>query len=115
VLDGKVFRGHNSFAGEVGYLDQSIDWKQFDYSNKELIFSIIQKILLSYAVVVAPEKYVIFADFLDQSDMDEIMNGLIDNTRGSYRPSFVLSLEFEEDYIRGITNIGIEEVKRRIM
>jgi hypothetical protein len=47
--------------------------------------------------------------------MDEIMNGLIDNTRGSYRPSFVLSLEFEEDYIRGITNIGIEEVKRRIM
>jgi hypothetical protein len=115
VLEGKVFRGHNSFAGEVGYLDQSIDWKQFDYSNKELIFSIIQKILLSYAVVVAPEKYVIFADFLDQSDMDEIMNGLIDNTRGSYRPSFVLSLEFEEDYIRGITNIGIEEVKRRIM
>lgn len=115
VLDGKVFRGHNSFAGEVGYLDQSIDWKHFDYSNKQLIFSIIQRILLSYAVVVAPEKYVIFADFLEQSDIDEIMNELFKHTSGTYRPYCVLSQEFEEDYVRGITNIGIEEVKRRIM
>lgn len=115
VLDGKVFRGHNSFAGEVGYLDQNIDWKHFDYSNKELILSIVQRIVISYAVVVAPEKYVIFADFLDQSDLDEIMKGLINSTRGAYKPSLVLSQEFEKDYARGITNIGIEELKRRIM
>lgn len=115
VLDGKVFRGHNSFAGEVGYLDQNIDWKHFDYSNKELILSIIQRILISYAVVVAPEKYVIFADFLGQSDLDEIMKRLINSTRGAYKPSLVLSQEFEKDYARGIIHIGIEELKRRIM
>lgn len=115
VLDGQVFRGHNSFAGEVAYLDQSIEWKQFDYSNKQLLFPIIKKIMLSYAVVVAPEKYVIFADFLEQYDIEVIMKELIEHTRGKYKPYCVLSQEFEEDYVRGITNIGIEEAKRRIM
>lgn len=115
VINGIIHRGVNSYAGEVKYLVPEINWKEIDYENKERLLSVISKIVLTYAVVIAPEQFVFFADFLAEKDLEEMRATVFKMTGQKYEPVFILSEALEEDYTKGLTSIGLEFINREVL
>ena len=115
AINGIIHRGVNSYAGEVKYLMSEINWKKIDYENKDLLLSVISKIVLTYAVVIAPEQFVFFADFLAEKDLEEIRASVFEMTGQKYEPVFILSEALEEDYTKGLTSIGLEFINREVL
>lgn len=115
AINGMLHRGVNSYAGEVKYLVPEINWKEIDYDKKERLLSVISKIVLTYAVVIAPEQFVFFADFLVEKDLEEMRATVFEMTGQKYDPVFILSEDLEEDYTKGLTSIGLKFINREVL
>lgn len=115
AINGMLHRGVNSYAGEVKYLMPEINWAEIDYEKKERLLSAISQIVLTYAVVIAPEQFVFFADFLAEKDLEEMKATIFEMTGQKYEPVFILSEALKEDYTKGLTSIGLEFINKEVL
>ncbi len=109
VLNGEVYTGYKSFAGEIGNLPIGIDWRQLDYTNREVVAESLGKLVAAFSCIIAPEQFVLYGDFFKEGDAISIKEYANNLLRGEFDAYVVVSDSFEEDYEQGMIRFLLEQ------
>ncbi len=109
VLNGEVYTGYKSFAGEIGTMPLGIDWPKLNYSSREEAAENIGKLVASFACVIAPEQFVLYGDFFQEGDAIRIKEYVRILLNGKFDAYVVVSEQFEEDFEQGMIRFILEQ------
>lgn len=105
MLDGRVLRGENGFAGEVGYIgDINKNIKSIRYCAK---------IVRSIICLCNPSILVFYLSFR-QNDSDRIMEQAFKDLPLYVRPQVIVNDEYIKDILCGLQSIVMEELSVEI-
>ncbi len=93
IIDGKLYRGKNNFAGEIAGLPY-FDWEHL--AEPDYV-----RVLKTVSCVLAPEIIVLYRTSWEGIDQEEIRLQFLDAISEYMRPDLVFSLEFDSDYELG--------------
>lgn len=110
IIDGKIHRGKQCFAGELGCLPLGIEWSRLRYDDRTELYGAVSRLLAAVICTVAPEQLVLYGDFFTEKDAPRIK----ESTEKLLRSRFSVSLETESslegDYESGLANILLEKL-----
>lgn len=110
VIHGRIYRGKQNFTGELGYLPYCGEWIGLDYEKKDLLHEKIAKLLALVIAIVAPEDMILYGDFFESADAEDIRNRTENLLRGDFKVNLEVSLDFEGDYEEGLKSITLEKL-----
>ena len=106
VIDGRIYAGRHNFAGEIGSLlnnaSERADWLTVDYADKQQVYSYIARDLFFICCVLAPERIVLYGDFLQEMDALGIQKAAEALLDGRFHITLEIGPEFEVDFDRGL-------------
>lgn len=108
VLNGEVFTGNKSFAGEIGGLPIGVDWLKLNYNNREEIWEAVGRLVAALSCVIAPEQIVLYGDFFKGEDVAGIKKYAEKLLLGKFDVFLVVSQRFEEDFEQGMIRFILE-------
>lgn len=110
ILNGEVYAGYKSFAGEIGKLPVGVDWARLDYNSKDETGEAIGKLVAAFSCVLAPEQFVLYGDFLTEEDGARIKEYAEKLLLGKFDVYVVVSRCFKEDFEQGMIRFILEHV-----
>jgi hypothetical protein len=114
IIEGRLFRGHTHYAGEVSYLPLGIDWKDPGlHTSPERSAQAIAKVIASLSSVVNPRRIVLQAEFLDERRLHAIQaccEGLLPEAA---RPELIASADFTGDLQAGIVALALDRISAK--
>lgn len=108
VLNGEVYTGNKSFAGEIAGLPIGVDWIKLDYDNREEIREAVGRLVAALSCVIAPEQIVLYGDFFQEEDAAGIKEVAEKLLFGKFDIFLVISQKFEEDFEQGMIRFILE-------
>lgn len=109
VIDGRILHGHRHFAGEITFLRGGQPWP--DYDRPECAAEAIEPLVAAYACVIAPQKMVLYGDFLTPAHMQEIETRLQGRLRGQFELKLTAKTRMIPDMERGARQMGLERMR----
>lgn len=109
VLNGEIYTGYKSFAGEIGKLPIGVDWLKLDYGSREEVIESIGKLTAAFSCIIAPEQFVLYGDFFKEGDSEGIKEYVSNLLKGKFDAYVVVSEHFEEDFEQGMIRLLLEQ------
>ncbi len=101
IIDGKLYNGSKSFAGEVGFM-------QADVNDPEVRLQALEKIVTGIICILNPEKIVIGGDNNIPSFYERIITGAVNALPGEIVPQFERIESGIDFYFKGLGKMGQE-------
>jgi len=110
VLNGEVYAGAHNFAGEIGGLLPDVDWMRLDYGDAPAVCGAMARMLAVYCRVVAPDQFVLYGDFFQDSFAPAIQSETEKLLGGRFDVDIALSAAFEKDFERGMILCALTKI-----
>ena len=106
IIDGRIYAGRQNFAGEIGGLlanaAEPADWLNVDYGDWQQLCRYIARDLYFVCCVLAPERIVLYGDFLQGKEVSEIQKAAETLLKGCFHVELEIAPDFEADFDRGL-------------
>ncbi|MDO5346440.1 MAG: ROK family protein [Lachnospiraceae bacterium] len=119
VVEGKLYQGFKSFAGEVGYMQLgntcgNEEYRKGDLDVRGKHVELIPKIVTNVICVLNPEKIVIGGETMDDGLLEQIRQGCLQYLPQEIMPEFLMMQSGTEYYFKGLGEMGKELLNRHI-
>ncbi|MTI60299.1 MAG: ROK family protein [Firmicutes bacterium] len=114
IINGKIYKGRQNFAGEFTQLPIDIKWEDLNYENKDLLYSILSCLLSIICCMIAPETIVLYGDFFSQQDRNNIKKETERLLEGNFMVNLEISTAFEDDYEYGLKSIILDRLYKSL-
>ncbi|ULO09995.1 ROK family protein [Paenibacillus sp. 19GGS1-52] len=102
-LNGKLYRGRRSFAGEIANIPLGIAWGEAALlDSSELLSEAIAKLTVTICSVLNPDAVVLYGSFLTMDHIHELTQRCSTQLPASAMPKLLLSEDFAADYREGM-------------
>ncbi len=119
-INGKVYKGMNSFVGEVKYIPLGIDWKKLSADTQKDTCKAAAKVITAIICTLNPQQIVLQGEFLLQGELssEDALELVWTETIG-YLPETAMaklsiSTDFHEDFEQGIIRCTLALLSSRI-
>ena len=113
IIDGEIYTGTNSFAGEIGNLPMGVDWVKLNYYKKNELVEAVSKLLATITCVIAPEEFVLYGDFWSTNIGELIKLNAERLLRKQTEVNIVVSDKFEDDLKEGMIRYILEQMESK--
>lgn len=119
VVNGRLYPGFRSFAGEVGYMQLgdtcgNAEYKKGDVDVRGKHIDMIPKIVTNVICVLNPEKMVIGGENMEGELLEQIRHGCLQYLPEEIMPEFVMMQSSTECYFKGLGEMGKELLNQHI-
>ncbi len=114
IINGKVYKGKQNFAGEFTQLPIGIEWENLNYENKDLLYSVLSRLLSIISCMIAPETIVLYGDFFSRQDSDIIEKETERLLEGNFIVNIDISTVFEDDYEYGLKSVILNSLYKSL-
>lgn len=114
IINGKVYKGKQNFAGEFTQLPIGIECESLNYENKDHLYSVLSRLLSIICCVLAPENIVLYGDFFRRQDRDNIKKETERLLEGNFIVNLEISTTFEDDYEYGLKSIMLDRLYKSL-
>ncbi len=103
VIEGSAWHGASEFAGELHYLpiEDNLKYAQTHFAGVNMA-EYYSKIIRSYAVLLNPDRVILYENALIKGKADEIRRICAHNLPAQAIPQIEISNKFDEDYEKGL-------------
>lgn len=112
IINGKIYTGTHHFAGEIGYLPGSIDWRKLNYANVEDVVQAVGQLLCVFCCVISPRQFVLYGDFFTPESAALIRGYTQKTLVHPYDVSVTVGDAFERDLECGMIDVTLEQLNR---
>lgn len=110
VYHGEVLKGHNQFAGMVGFLPYEFDRKEeLRLLSPETALPIIVKAVASLIVAVNPSSILLAGDLLDEEKAEQVYLGCLKWIPKEYMPDFCYTDDIDLYYQEGMYQKALDQ------
>ena len=110
IIGGEIYYGKQNFVGEFGHLPIGRKWDHLDYKNKPAIYDAISRLLSIVICTVAPEKLILYGDFLSEEDTAHIKACTESLLHGNFIVNLEIKSDFEADYEYGLSSLALDSL-----
>ena len=119
IINGKLYPGFKSFAGEVGYMQVGdtngrAEGRMGDLDVRGDHMNLIPKIVTNIVCVLNPETIVIGGEEMEEGLLEHIRTGCLNYLPEEILPEFVMMQSSTESYFRGLGKAGKELLDQHI-
>ena len=109
VHDGIVIKGHNQFAGMVGFLPYDCNQKELlDKLKPNQCHKVVSKAIASIISILNPNTIVLTGELLDEKCIDWIYENCKQWIPESYMPQLIYQKQMDSYYLEGMYQKAIE-------
>ncbi|WP_410512414.1 ROK family transcriptional regulator [Paenibacillus sp. BR2-3] len=102
-INGKLYKGKRSFAGEVAHMPLGIPWGEDSLlASFERLCEAIGKLTVAVSSVLNPDAVVLYGSFLRPEHLNAITKLCGTQLPPSAMPRVILSKDFAADYVKGM-------------
>jgi predicted NBD/HSP70 family sugar kinase len=119
-INGKVYKGMNSFVGEVKYIPLGIDWKKLSADTQQNTCKAAAKLITTMICTINPQQIVLQGEFLLQGELSpEMALELVRTETARYLPETAMaelsvSTDFHKDFEQGIIRCTLELLSSKL-
>lgn len=114
MVDGKILKGSNGYAGEIALLPLDIDWLAVDYENPLEIGPVIAKLLLAICSVINPGSVILYGDFFSDALLDFIRQSELPPGACGLRPTLTCRSDLDSDILSGLLSLSLETYRESL-
>lgn len=109
IVNGRVIKGHNNFAGEVSYMPLGVEREQQGVIQKEpdKFVQLASKTVLAVNSLLNPAKVVFIGQWFTEDLTHRIRNIVSENTPAGHIPQISYELDIHDSYVDGLKFAGI--------
>ena len=111
LLNGRLHRGKNHFAGEMYAIPEANDMKNLDFQNTEKVVRQVGQIIAVYCSVIAPDSFVLYGDFWTPEIKTGISVYIQEVLRGKFQPNLQFIEKIEPDFCRGMIELSLQQIR----
>ncbi|MDF2588548.1 MAG: hypothetical protein K0S41_2389 [Anaerocolumna sp.] len=112
VIQGNVYKGNSNFAGEFAFISVKPSWDEVDFDNTDEVILMLSQILVIYSCVLAPERFVLYGDFLTEQIIKNVIEKVTDVLQGKFTPFIEYKNSIDMDYELGLIHIAINQLEK---
>ncbi|MDQ0196429.1 ROK family protein [Paenibacillus wynnii] len=102
-INGKLYKGKRSFAGEVANMPLGIPWGEESLlASFDLLCKAIAKLTVAVSSVLNPDSIVLYGSFLQAEHVHAITELCSTQLPTSAMPKIILTEDFAADYLKGM-------------
>ena len=114
MIDGDIYHGRQSFAGEFALIPADVPWGDLNYSNTESTAKMIGKAIVTFCCTHAPDHIILYGDFWTPLLQKRIINYVDDCLCGHFRCNIAFSKDFSSDLKAGALRLSLDKLKKLI-
>lgn len=111
-INGEIYRGKDSFAGEVKFLPDGIDWDNPTYVSKNMSVA-LKNLIITFTCLLNPDILVVYREGLTKETLDPIIAYCQKIFKAELMPEVIVSGSFSEDFANGIKQIALKPLEPR--
>lgn len=111
IINGEIYRGYKNFAGEFSGIPFLPRWAGIDYCDKDLIVDRLSDTLSLFSCILAPERFVIYGDFLTENLREEIIKRTEEKLNNKFPIALDISEEFYYDFQIGMIGLVLDKLQ----
>ncbi len=102
-LEGKLYQGAGSYAGEVAGMPLGIDWRDATlYESPERVGAAIATLIAAISFLLNPERVILSGPFLGEEELRMIKERCAAHQPAGSIPQLALAADFALDYFTGL-------------
>lgn len=116
VINGKVLRGDNNFAGEIGFLPIGVDYKDQGQlqENREEFYIYVTKIILSINSIINPKNIVLSWEMFDDDSFSIIKENVKKLSVEGHDPLLTYNTNIHLDFMNGLSFLALKELSCKL-
>ncbi len=107
VIDNKIVKGFNGYAGEISLLPIGIDWLSINYEDPQEVGTAISRLLSIFCCTVNPERIVLYGDFFTDALKEAIIQEISALVLRNIFPSLDYTGDLDSDIISGLFELAL--------
>lgn len=114
-INGKVYKGFKSFAGEVKNMPIGVNWDELDYSSTNDVCQAISKLIISIVYLLDPEMIILYGSFINEEYLKNINTLCEEIIIDTTMTQIYKSEDFNLDYENGISKSTLDLLEKTLM
>lgn len=111
IINGEIYTGLRGFAGEIGFLPNGINWNNLNYQEEDDVIDAVSNVITILSCVVAPDRFVLYGDFFQQSSKDKLEQRINNMLQNQYTAWIDISSELAGDIEYGLICLALHELQ----
>jgi hypothetical protein len=112
IIGGEVYKGNSNFAGEFAFISVKPSWEEVDFDNPNDVTTMLSQILVIYSCVLAPERFVLYGDFLNDRIINDVTEKVKVTLQGKFKPYIEYKNSLELDFELGMIHIAKNQLEK---
>lgn len=114
-INGKVYKGFKSFAGEVKNMLIGVNWDELDYSSTNDVCQAISKLIIAIVYLLDPERIILYGRFINEEYLKNINTICEETIMDTTMTQIYKSEDFNLDYENGISKSTLDLLEKTLM
>ncbi len=116
VINGKVLRGDNNFAGEVGFLPIGVEYKDQGKLQEDVdgFYNYVTKIILSINSILNPKNIVLSWENFSDDSFDIIKKNVNRLSVEGHAPLLTYNTNIHFDFMNGLSFLALKELSCKL-
>lgn len=102
LINGRLFKGKNNFAGEIGTIPLDVKWGEKLYHSFDKICESITRLIITICSVLNPDRVILNGNFLTETHIETIIQNCNVRLTQNIAPVIQHSDSFVSDYQSGL-------------
>lgn len=113
-INGRLYKGHANFAGEIKYMPLDIDWSSIDYDEFDQTCDAVAKLVSALICALGPERIVLYGSFLTKGHLDAVAWTCGQTVPELFMPQILLSSNFDLDFEIGTIEYTLDLLESKL-
>lgn len=122
VINGKLYKGRNNFAGEIGYMVspqgnlpiEELICAEIKRGEKQALIPLVAQVIVNLTCALEPDLFVIATKYLSRTDSGALHQAIAAHIAAQYVPQIVISGVENEVYLKGLVHICNQMLNKTI-